>query len=101
MDESTPPLALIGPEAADPAVSPFVGPFFLIETALPVERRGDLVAVARAALRKLLAAGQMERDVMEHGSLPKTAASLPGHAIVAELRRHSLCRLDPDQQGTA
>jgi hypothetical protein len=39
--------------------------------------------------------------VMEHGSLPKTAASLPGHAIVAELRRHSLCRLDPDQQGTA
>ena len=67
MDQNALALAILGPEAADTAIGTPVRPFLLIETALLVERRGDLVAVPRAAFRKLLAAGQMERNAMGNG----------------------------------
>src|SRR5918994_178697 len=56
MDQDTLLLALIYPEAADPAVIPFHCPFVLVEMPLRIERRRDVVAVTRTSLRKLLAA---------------------------------------------
>ena len=53
------------PEPADPAVAPVLLPLRLIDVAVGLERRDELVAVPRRALRKLLRAGEVEPDALE------------------------------------
>lgn len=64
------PVCFVHPEAPDPTAGSRTHPFLLIQPPLPVQGRGDLVAMPGAPLRELLAAGKMKRDVMEHFSLP-------------------------------
>jgi hypothetical protein len=92
MDQNAVPLPLMGPESANPAIGLFVRPLLLAQRPLRIEGRGDLVGMARAALWKLLAAGQMKR-----GPSPDSGASQANLAIVAKLRGTAPDGLDPDQ----
>jgi hypothetical protein len=63
-------IGLAKPKAANPTLNPLATPLNRIQSAICIERCGDLIPKQRAPVRKLASPGERQRNTVKHRRTP-------------------------------